>query len=66
MRGVVEVAIITPIVLSTAEAERIRRDLVSNIGDVDDFKARAESYQLDTEDRALYDDLIEIEFLLGR
>lgn len=58
-------ATITPIVLTTEEAKRKYRELVSRIGDVESFKDRAEAYELDTADRALYDDLTELEFLLG-
>lgn len=56
---------ITPIVLSTEDAERMHRELVSRIGNVDDFKDRADAYLLNSSERVLYDDFIELEFLLG-
>jgi hypothetical protein len=39
--------------------------LLEAIGDRDAFERRAEAYELDVRESALYDDLVELEFLLG-
>lgn len=58
-------ATVTPVVLSTEAANVKYRSLVSEIGDVEEFKDRAAAYLLNAKDRALYDDLMELEYLLG-
>lgn len=58
----------TPVTLEviTSEEARARHaKLLEAIGDRDAFERRAEEYALDARESALYDDLVELEFLLG-
>lgn len=65
-REVELMSIVTPEVLTRTQAIERYDALVASIGDVEDFKLRAEAYELDDEDVAVYDDLVELEYLLGR
>lgn len=52
-------------VLTQEEAERNYEELISQIDNLDEFKEAGRKYELDLEQRALYEDLIDYEFLLG-
>lgn len=52
-------------VLSLDEATSRIAELNRRIGDVDDFRARGAVFALDAQDAALYDELRDLEFLLG-
>jgi len=56
---------VTPEVITSDDAGARYQALRDMIGDVAGFKRRAESYELDAQDRALYDALVELEYLLG-
>ncbi|MGO1285292.1 MAG: hypothetical protein ACTHWF_14505 [Brachybacterium sp.] len=53
-------------VIDTSAAEARLEELRRAIGDVQLFKARGEGYDLDSAETALYDELCDLEFLLGR
>lgn len=52
-------------VFTQEEAEQAYQELLSKIDNVDEFKEAGRKYELDLEQRALYEDLIDYEFLLG-
>lgn len=52
-------------VLTQEEAERNYEELISQIDDLDEFKQAAQRYELELDERIIYEDLIDYEFLLG-
>ena len=52
-------------VFTQEEAEQAYQKILSKIDNVDEFKEAGRKYELDLEQRALYEDLIDYEFLLG-
>lgn len=52
-------------ILTSAEAVARRSELMKEIGDVERFKERGETFQLDADDRVKYNELLNLEFLLG-
>lgn len=52
-------------VFTQEEAEEECQKILSKIDNVDEFKEAGRKYELDLEQRALYEDLIDYEFLLG-
>lgn len=52
-------------VFTQEEAEEEYQKILSKIDNVDEFKEAGRKYELDLEQRALYEDLIDYEFLLG-
>lgn len=53
-------------VIDMGDAEARLEAVRQQIGDVDLFKSRGEVYDLDVAETALYDQLRDLEFLLGR
>lgn len=51
-------------VIDVADAERRRDEIIRSVGDVAVFIARGEAYELDLEDRILFEELRDLEFLL--
>ena len=41
-------------------------ELASRVCDLEEFKVRGANYDLDADDAAIYDELRDLEFLLGR
>lgn len=58
-------ASVVPEILSRAEAERRRAEILAQVGDEQKFRDRAEDYELDADELVLYDDLLTLEYLLG-
>ncbi|GAA1194016.1 hypothetical protein GCM10009585_09100 [Brevibacterium paucivorans] len=40
-------------------------ELANRVGDLEEFKVRGANYELDADDAAIYDELRDLEFLLG-
>lgn len=40
-------------------------ELAHRVGDLEEFKVRGANYELDADDAAIYDELRDLEFLLG-
>lgn len=51
-------------VIDVAAAERRRDEIVRTIGDVVAFTARGEAYELNLDERVLFEELRDLEFLL--
>ncbi|MGR6091390.1 hypothetical protein ACU4IU_12575 [Brevibacterium sp. CSND-B09] len=58
--------VVVPEAISLEEARRRYDAILGRIADLDDFRAKAEAYALDSEGQAIYDDLVELEFLIGK
>lgn len=52
-------------ILSLEDARTRYAALSERISDLTDFKARGDAYALSDEDQAIYDDLMELEYLIG-
>jgi hypothetical protein len=57
--------VVRPEILSAEEAKCRYDQLCRQINDVEEFRARGEAYELDAGECALYDSLLELEYLLG-
>ncbi|GAA2004202.1 hypothetical protein [Brevibacterium samyangense] len=55
----------TVITFTREEAEAKRNAILEQVRDPDEFRRRGENYELDPSDRLLYDDLRELDYLLG-
>ena len=53
-------------ILEVEAATKRYEDLAKSVGDVDAFKDRGYAFDLDAADAALFDELRDLEFLLGR
>lgn len=52
-------------IISLEDARNRYAALTTGISDLDEFKARGNAYALSDDDQALYDDLMELEYLIG-
>lgn len=52
-------------VLTQEEAERNYKELISQIDNLDEFKQAAQRYELELNERIIYENIIDLEFLLG-
>lgn len=52
-------------VLTQEEAERNYEELISQIDNLDEFKQAAQRYELELDERIIYEKIIDLEFLLG-
>lgn len=52
--------------MSPEQLQARYNELASRVGDLEDFKVRGARYDLDGDDAAIYDELRDLEFLLGR
>lgn len=52
-------------IISLEDARNRYAALIAGISDLDEFKARGNAYALSDDDQALYDDLMELEYLIG-
>ena len=52
-------------VLTEEEAERNYEELISQIDNLDEFKQAAQRYELELDERIIYEKIIDLEFLLG-
>lgn len=52
-------------IISLEDARKRHATLIAGISDLDEFKARGIAYALSDDDQALYDDLMELEYLIG-
>lgn len=57
--------VVVPEIMTLAEAMRRYDALRSQIPNLELFRAKAEAYALDSEGQAIYDDLVELEYLIG-
>lgn len=57
--------VVTPEILTKAEAIARAKAIAAKMGDIDAFKARAERYELSVEELACYNELLDLEFLAG-
>ncbi|WP_101652842.1 hypothetical protein [Brevibacterium ihuae] len=57
-------AVVTELI-SRNEAEHRRAEIIREVGDEARFKERGEAYELRDKELELYDDLCELDFLLG-
>lgn len=51
-------------VLTHAEAIKQRREIISRVGDIEKFRLRGESFELDADELVLYDELLTLDYLL--
>ncbi len=52
--------------MSPEQLQARYNELASRVGDLEEFKVRGANYDLDADDAAIYDELRDLEFLLGR
>lgn len=52
-------------VLTQEEAERNYEELISQIDNLDEFKQAAQRYELELDERIIYEKIVDLEFLLG-
>lgn len=52
-------------IISLEDARNRYTALITGISDLGEFKARGDAYALSDDDQALYDDLMELEYLIG-
>lgn len=51
--------------MSPEQLQARYNELASRVGDLEEFKVRGANYDLDADDAAIYDELRDLEFLLG-
>ena len=52
--------------MSAQQAQDRYDELARQVSDLEDFKERGSNYELDADEAAIYDELRDLEFLLGR
>ncbi|WP_246955773.1 hypothetical protein [Brachybacterium sp. Marseille-Q7125] len=52
--------------MSEEQAQHRYEELARQVSDLAGFKERGANYELDADDAAIYDELLSLEFLLGR
>lgn len=52
--------------MSPEQLQERYNELASRVGDLEEFKICGANYDLDADDAAIYDELRDLEFLLGR
>lgn len=53
-------------ILTHEEAVGRRDGIYAQVGDVEKFRRRGESYELDADELVLYDELLMLDYLLGQ